>query len=125
MDTRCIHVTRKGSRCSFRSKQNGYCLKHVKESCPICFETIQSGDKHTLSCEHKFHRQCMVQWYVESNVCPICRAEQKDELLEFKEKVKENMRQLYKDAIDSSDREIERLRRILNRGQYTSFGNIS
>lgn len=123
MDTRCIHVTKKGSRCSFRQKRDGYCLKHVKEKCPICFELIQNDGMHVLSCGHKFHRSCMLSWYAESNVCPICRNEQKDEILDFKEKVKENMRNLYRDALESNDREIQRLRRILgSRGQYTSFG---
>ncbi len=52
-------------------------------------------------------------WFVESDICPVCREKQDDEILEFKEKVEQKMRELYKDALDSNDREIFRLRRVL------------
>jgi hypothetical protein len=52
-------------------------------------------------------------WYVESDICPVCRETQDDEILNFKKKVEEKMRNVYKDAIDSSDLEIRRLRRVV------------
>lgn len=52
-------------------------------------------------------------WFVESDICPVCREKQDDEILEFKEKVEQKMREIYKDALDSNDREIFRLRRVL------------
>ena len=115
MDTRCLHVTVKGTQCKFKSKRNGYCLKHVKtdkEPCPICFEAIHKNEM-VLSCNHRFHKKCIMTWYVESDICPVCRETQDDEILNFKKKVEEKMRNVYKDAIDSSDLEIRRLRRVV------------
>jgi len=54
-----------------------------------------------------------MSWYIESDVCPICREKQDDEILNFKENVEEKMRAVYKDALESNDREISRLRRVL------------
>lgn len=115
MATRCLHVTAKGTQCKFKSKHNGYCLKHVKneDPCPICFEAIHKNEMK-LPCNHSFHRKCIMTWYVESDVCPVCRETQDDELLDFKKKVEEKMRLVYKDALDSNDLEIRRLRRLVH-----------
>ena len=43
------------------------------ESCIICLETL--GDSpHTLSCNHRFHASCLVDWFQTGNrACPTCR----------------------------------------------------
>ena len=115
MDTRCLHVTAKGTQCKFKSKRNGYCLKHVKneDTCPICFEAVHKNGM-TLPCNHSFHKKCIMTWYVESDVCPVCREKQDDDIMDFKKKVEDKMRSIYKDAIESSDLEIRRLRRLVH-----------
>lgn len=109
---RCIHVTLRGNRCKLKSKTDGLCSRHANSNCPICFESL-GKDKHVLTCGHTFHKKCMMSWYIESDVCPICREKQEDEILQFKESVEDKMRAVYKDALDSNDREITRLRRVL------------
>lgn len=112
MESRCVHVTKKGTRCKFKSKTDGLCSRHTADNCPICFESVTKFG-HTLSCDHKFHRKCIMSWFVESDLCPVCREKQNDEILEFKQKVEKKMREVYKDALESNDREISRLRRVL------------
>ena len=114
MDTtdRCVHVTQKGTRCKFRSKTDGVCSRHANNNCPICFEST-GNTKYTLGCGHVFHKACIMSWFVQSDVCPVCREKQDDDIFKFKEGVEDKMRNTYKDVLDSNDREIARLRRML------------
>ena len=43
------------------------------ETCVICLETL--GDSpHALSCNHRFHASCLVDWFQTGNrACPTCR----------------------------------------------------
>lgn len=46
------------------------------ETCPICLETMEIGRSNSLasmSCEHTFHKDCIIEWLRHSNMCPICR----------------------------------------------------
>ena len=43
--------------------------------CSIC-QTTDPPNWHTLDCSHKFHTECIIQWFRRGgNTCPICRAE--------------------------------------------------
>jgi len=43
-------------------------------NCVICLNNIEFNNKQTLSCEHIFHRECIIDWFkVKSNNCPICK----------------------------------------------------
>lgn len=43
-------------------------------SCAICFELIVPGDGVLeLPCYHLFHSDCIVQWLLNHQHCPICR----------------------------------------------------
>lgn len=44
--------------------------------CTICMEKIDSTDKKILTCNHKFHTNCINKWLLENNTCPICRTTQ-------------------------------------------------
>ena len=41
--------------------------------CPICL-CNEKGRIVQLSCHHKFHERCIMQWFKTSKSCPICRA---------------------------------------------------
>ena len=44
--------------------------------CPICYDTIKLRELETLSCGHKFHKECIEPWLKQYNYrCPICRKE--------------------------------------------------
>ena len=121
MTDRCKWLTPSGTRCKNNVLMDGFCTRHLKQRCTICFEDVKSTNSPTtkrLQCGHSFHISCILQWFVTSNECPVCRKQQKkDSFLQFKERVEENMRQKYKDALRSNEQEITRLREALRRHQ--------
>jgi len=77
-------------------------------------EDVSSLNTHCsrrLCCGHSFHTDCILGWFKESDVCPICRADNKDDILiKFKHDIQENMREKYRDAIRSLELEVEEYR---------------
>ncbi|KAK7346985.1 hypothetical protein VNO80_21509 [Phaseolus coccineus] len=49
--------------------------KENKEKCPVCLEEFCSGEDigKLHSCVHKFHFDCIKQWLMQRNLCPVCR----------------------------------------------------
>lgn len=46
----------------------------VLEPCCICREEYDTGDNiGSLDCGHDFHTDCITQWLIQKNVCPICK----------------------------------------------------
>jgi hypothetical protein len=44
------------------------------ESCSICLEELKQGDSvHRLSCDHRFHPTCILEWYMTKPFCPLCK----------------------------------------------------
>ncbi|KZV46132.1 hypothetical protein F511_29094 [Dorcoceras hygrometricum] len=44
------------------------------EPCSICREEYSEGDNlGTLDCGHDFHKDCIKQWLMHKNLCPICK----------------------------------------------------
>lgn len=47
-------------------------------TCHICLEPFEVGEHVTLSnvssCQHAFHRSCIVEWLLRHDDCPCCRA---------------------------------------------------
>ena len=47
--------------------------------CPICCEDYQKGDAIAWSrneeCHHAFHVDCVLQWLMDNDDCPMCRAQ--------------------------------------------------
>jgi len=52
----------------------------IVTSCTICLENINSAVEKVLICGHKFHKNCVNEWFSESNhtKCPLCRKEHSD-----------------------------------------------
>ena len=51
-------------------------------SCVICMETLQNGQDHVvnLPCHnsHRFHSECIQEWWNKNKSCPICRSSIED-----------------------------------------------
>lgn len=49
------------------------------KSCPICLEEYKCGDEISWSnnhkCPHAFHLDCILDWLMENDDCPLCRGE--------------------------------------------------
>lgn len=50
--------------------------------CVVCLSTYQQGEElRLLPCGHKFHKECVDEWFHCSVYCPLCKRNMKDELL--------------------------------------------
>lgn len=41
-------------------------------NCSICLEQINKKEFKTI-CGHNFHHNCIINWLIENNNCPVCR----------------------------------------------------
>ena len=45
-------------------------------SCAICLEDYKDNDNlGKLQCNHKFHYECINNWFSNSNICPLCNTD--------------------------------------------------
>jgi hypothetical protein len=55
------------------------CIVDSPKSCSICLEPYREGDDICWSqnekCAHVYHLDCIVDWLMNSNECPLCRAD--------------------------------------------------
>ena len=50
------------------------CRSDEAETCPVCMESYKKGDSlMILPCLHKYHKDCIVPWLVQSGACSVCR----------------------------------------------------
>ncbi|CAL0322244.1 unnamed protein product [Lupinus luteus] len=48
----------------------------IDKKCTICQEEYEGGEElGRLNCEHSYHFQCIKQWLVHKNFCPVCKQE--------------------------------------------------
>ena len=40
--------------------------------CPLCLKKFDS-DRVFINCHHYFHKECIMNWKIRNNICPICR----------------------------------------------------
>lgn len=46
----------------------------IGQQCAICLDTIQRNSHIVnLSCNHFFHKNCILRWYQSHSTCPLCR----------------------------------------------------
>mmetsp|Transcript_56447 Transcript_56447/g.175346 ORF Transcript_56447/g.175346 Transcript_56447/m.175346 type:complete len:184 (-) Transcript_56447:94-645(-) len=44
------------------------------QACTICLERFREGDEQrTLPCFHRFHKECVDRWLLQSDACPVCK----------------------------------------------------
>jgi len=124
MSELCEWVTKTGNQCKCLALMDNRCPRHLKQTCSICLELVRSSNSQgtkRLKCGHAYHLNCILGWFVTSDVCPVCRNKQRDEpLLKFKEGIEENMRTKYKDTINTYEVEMRRLRENLRRMSATA-----
>jgi hypothetical protein len=44
------------------------------EICSICRDDLSNLAVITTPCGHRFHRDCLIQWWISSKTCALCRA---------------------------------------------------
>lgn len=44
-----------------------------KESCSICMNAIKKNKHVIFPCNHEYHYDCIMQWFIQKNICPVCR----------------------------------------------------
>lgn len=43
------------------------------EECCICMDDLNNEEIRILSCRHRFHKKCFMEWYETDKTCPLCR----------------------------------------------------
>ena len=72
------------NNCKNLILMDNYCPRHLKQKCAICFEKVPS----TNSAKNK-----RLQWFKESDECPICRKKQtSDSIIKFRNDIEDRMR---------------------------------
>ncbi|XP_027351356.1 RING-H2 finger protein ATL74-like [Abrus precatorius] len=44
-----------------------------EENCAICLGELRTRDNARLPCSHVCHYDCILEWFVKSGTCPLCR----------------------------------------------------
>jgi hypothetical protein len=107
-----------GKTRSLRSQWGGI---GDEERCSICLEEYASDDDtRSLSCNHKFHHECVEEWLKKhDNKCPMCRKQTK----------KRNVQKVAAAGAGDSNRELEerrsRFEQQMNRDDRVEWNRIS
>lgn len=68
----------KSFRLSRRSLAHSTSSIYSSKECPICLETYKENDEicwsRNRNCTHAFHLDCMVDWLMIHDDCPLCRS---------------------------------------------------
>lgn len=54
---------------------NCYIPKKEEEVCSICLCELSRDNLITTTCNHIFHKKCIITWIGQSDTCPLCRTE--------------------------------------------------
>ncbi|RWS18222.1 hypothetical protein B4U80_00511 [Leptotrombidium deliense] len=41
--------------------------------CSICCDVVEENAFVNLECGHRFHKTCIIQWFLNNQSCPLCR----------------------------------------------------
>ena len=59
---------------SAQQAANGGLAASDESNCSICMSDYEREEEIlTLTCFHKFHAQCVEEWFKSQNWCPVCR----------------------------------------------------
>jgi len=76
-------------------------------TCSICLEDV-CGETKRLQCDHDFHLECILKWFLKSDNCPMCRASQKDDpIIKFKNELLNTGEETDDETTDGDDVEDE------------------
>lgn len=45
----------------------------VSYDCTICLSALNIGNTRQTTCGHSFHKNCIEEWLLHNNTCPVCR----------------------------------------------------
>ena len=95
--------------------------KNELDICTICLEPLGDNPKK-LSCNHRFHLQCISQWYHTKKNCPVCRKT----ITSLDERVKPTRGSLYRyyPEYDVRQNPINRRRRRHRRSEGVSLPTL-
>ena len=74
--------------CIFKKHMNDKTL-YVLDKCSICLKNIYENDFEKTLCKHYFHKECIENWLVSKNTCPLCRHKLKNDQYQFHENFNE------------------------------------
>ena len=110
----CNHIRQNGEQCKLTPMFDGTCWRHSVQTCAICMENTPAKrnlTSHRLDCNHAFHRSCILNWFIQSDLCPTCRKPQhKDVLIKFKHGIENRMRTQYMNIINNLEHQNHQLR---------------
>lgn len=74
-DSMCVFREKSGMKTwKDRTDDRGDAFFEPGEHCPICMCTYNDGDLgRNLNCRHAFHKDCIDEWLLNDNTCPVCR----------------------------------------------------
>ncbi|XP_022850049.1 probable E3 ubiquitin-protein ligase RHG1A [Olea europaea var. sylvestris] len=68
--THCLRRTKLGILDNFSS----HFPTELEKKCSICQEDYEADDEMgKLNCGHFYHTNCIKEWLVQKNICPICK----------------------------------------------------
>jgi hypothetical protein len=70
---RCNGITKCNKRCKLKKKLSSFCKIHENNVCSICLSFIQKSSSISLSCEHSYCKNCILNWICINKTCPVCR----------------------------------------------------
>lgn len=97
--------------------------ENLINQCSICL--LEITDIYKIKCNHKFHKDCLLNWILIKNNCPLCRRDltyiRKKEKSYFKMKIenkkREEIERVEQERIERERVEQERIRQIIIRQQ--------
>ena len=60
-------------------KEEQQTKEEEKHDCAICYNSFKHKDTFVTKCEHAFCHECLSQWFLTKNTCPICRTKLSEE----------------------------------------------
>lgn len=67
-------ATNSSSKFSLSQKLKEQTQPTSSQICAVCIVDYKKGDlQRKLSCDHKFHKECIDKWLLIKNNCPVCK----------------------------------------------------
>lgn len=73
-----------------------------EDECSICLQDYKENTNAVmLTCEHKFHKSCIVEWFKKSPemLCPLCRSDQKNIISNIRQEQENQVQPTYQNSL--------------------------